>query len=185
MNYKVYTEGSQLIIEDESGRQFVGLSKDVMIRRAGLESDNPQFYVSGVVGWAPFEKLTLSETLDSAGNPFVLADFKTFYQTELGKASAGSAASTTTSRISNVTLLPIGWVQNGTTLLYEYTYSNVLITLSTAVEIVPHNESLDEVIAAEVSPYTSIQDGGVMLFANNSPTSDIIVDILVKPVQDV
>lgn len=185
MIYKFYTEGNQTIIQDESGRQLVGLSKDVFVRPANNTSNDPTFYFDGLFGWDIYKTIKLSEITDINGDPYTLGTFKTFYQNELGKGSAGSAASTTTSRVTNVTLLSTGWVQNGTTLLYEYTYSNVLITLNTAVEIVPHNESLDEVVAAEISPYTTIQEGGVMLYANNSPTLDIIVDVLIKPVQDV
>jgi hypothetical protein len=184
MPYKIFNEGNQTIIEDSEGRQLCGLSKDIFIRPVNNLSTNPKFYIEGMRGWEPWDPISLEEIVDTNDNPITLETFKTFYQNELGKGSAGSAAATTL-RIKDQVLTVAGWVLNTGTNLYEYTYSNPNIILDSEPEMIPHNDSVDEVSTASILPYTTVLDGGMVVYAENLPTSDITVSILIKPVQDV
>jgi hypothetical protein len=184
MTYKIFNEGNQTIIEDSEGRQLVGLAKDVFIRPANNLYPNPEYYIEGIRGWDSTQTIALDEIVDTNDVPVTLGDFKTFYQNELGKGSAGSAA-VTTLRIQNQTLTAANWVLNTDTNLYEYNYSNENIVLASEPEMIPHNDSVDEVSAASILPYTTVLDGGMVVYAENLPTSDIIVSIIIKPVQDV
>jgi len=88
-------------------------------------------------------------------------------------------------RIKDAVLAQVDWVLNGVSGLYEYSFVHALITLSTEVEIVPDNDSLAEVIAAQISPYTATSEGSVMIYAETQPAQDIVVNILISKVQDV
>jgi hypothetical protein len=181
---RIFTEGNQFIIEDAQGKQLVGLSKDVLIRPVNNLAADPEYYIEGVKGWAPWDKIKLSEIADVSKSAYSLETFKTFYQNELGKDSAGSAAATTL-RIQNQTLTVGGWVLDTRSNVYEYSYFHEAITESSEPEIIPLIESADVVGAANIYPYTSAYDGEVVVYAQNIPTEDIIVDIIVRPVQDV
>jgi hypothetical protein len=88
-------------------------------------------------------------------------------------------------RVKDVIITAIGWVLNGVSGLYEYTYANANITLTREVEIVPHNVSLDAVISSGISPFTTISEGAVMIYAESAPLEDITVNILIQEAKDV
>jgi len=82
---------------------------------------------------------------------------------------------TTVLQVTPVTLTSGGWsLVSG---LYEYTYSNVNITSTSIVDVIPANSTIAIVQAAQVLPATSSASGSVKLYATNLPTSDIIVSI--------
>jgi hypothetical protein len=78
-------------------------------------------------------------------------------------------------QITGVTLLVGSWsLVSG---LYEYTYSNALITENSIVEFIPDNEFMTIVKAAEILPRTDSATGSVKVYASNAPTGDIGVTI--------
>lgn len=184
MTYKIYNEGNQTIIELSNGQQLVGLSKDILIRPAHQGSTEPKFSIHGIRGLEMWDVIPLSDIQDMNGVPYTLGAFKTFYQNELGKGSAGTAAITTV-RIKNVILSSVNWVLDVVSNLYEYTYLNELITLSTEPEMIPHNDSVAIVNLSGILPFTTVIDGGMIVYAENEPTGDITVNIIIKTVTDV
>lgn len=78
-------------------------------------------------------------------------------------------------QIENVVLLASGWVLNAG--LYEYVYSNSLITASTSVEAIPVNADYAIVAAAQVLPETVSTNGSVTFYSVNEPTDDINVTL--------
>jgi len=84
-------------------------------------------------------------------------------------------AGLTVLQVTPVTLTSGGWtLVSG---LYEYTYSNVNITNTSIVDVIPANSTIAIVQAAQVLPATSSASGSVKLYATNLPTADIIVSI--------
>lgn len=78
-------------------------------------------------------------------------------------------------QITPVTLLSGGWtLVSG---LYQYTYSNVNITTTTIVDVIPDNSTIEIVKTAEILPQTNSSNGSVTLFSKNLPTSNIVVTI--------
>ena len=102
-----------------------------------------------------------------------------------GEGSTSTPIYTGILRVKDVVLLAADWVLNEVSGLYEYTYANASITLTREVEIVPHNESLDAVINAGVSPFTTITEGAVKIYAEASTLEDITVNILIQEAKDV
>jgi hypothetical protein len=59
--------------------------------------------------------------------------------------------------------------------LYEYNYSNAIITSSSIVDAIPDNSTISIVQAAQILPSTSSSLGSVKLYSTNLPTANIIV----------
>ena len=59
--------------------------------------------------------------------------------------------------------------------LYQYTYSNAIITATSIVDVVPDNSSITIVKAADILPRTDSSTGQVLLYSTNAPTGDIVV----------
>ena len=78
-------------------------------------------------------------------------------------------------QITPVTLLTSGW--SLVNALYEYNYSNVIITTTTIVDVIPDNSTIEIVKTAEILPQTNSLDGSVKFFSKNLPTSNIIVTL--------
>jgi len=84
-------------------------------------------------------------------------------------------AGLTVLQVTPVTLTAASWsLVSG---LYEYTYSNVNITSTSIVDVIPANSTIAIVQAAQVLPATLSSAGSVKLYATNLPTADIIVSI--------
>ena len=88
-------------------------------------------------------------------------------------------------RLKDVVLVAANWMQNVDTGKWEYLIENELITASSEVKFIPTTGSLDAVFAAEISPFTPAVAGGILVSANIQPTAEILVDLLISPVQDV
>jgi hypothetical protein len=78
-------------------------------------------------------------------------------------------------QVEDVVLLASGWVLNAG--LYEYVYSNPLITADTSVEVIPLNADYLIVVAAQVLPETISANGSVTIYSVNEPTNDINVTL--------
>lgn len=80
-----------------------------------------------------------------------------------------------TTQITSITLASGSWsLVSG---LYEYDYSNAAITADSIVEVIPDNEYIAVVKAAEILPKTVSSAGSVKLYATNAPTGNIGVTI--------
>lgn len=88
-------------------------------------------------------------------------------------------------RLKDVVLGAANWKQNVDTGKWEYLIENELITSSSEVKFIPTTGSLDIVFAVEISPFTPAVAGGILVSANIQPTVEILVDLLISPVQDV
>ncbi|NJW53552.1 hypothetical protein [Salinimicrobium oceani] len=88
-------------------------------------------------------------------------------------------------RIKDLVLEAANWKQNVDTGKWEYLIENELISASSEVKFIPTTGSLDAVFAAEISPFTPAVAGGILISANIQPTAEILVDLLISPVQDV
>lgn len=76
-----------------------------------------------------------------------------------------------TTQITSITLASGSWsLVSG---LYEYDYSNAAITADSIVEVIPDNEYIAVVKAAEILPKTVSSAGSVKLYATNAPTNNI------------
>jgi hypothetical protein len=85
------------------------------------------------------------------------------------------ATGLTVLQVTPVTLTAASWsLVSG---LYEYTYSNVAITSTSIVDVIPANSTIAIVQAAQVLPATLSSAGSVKLYATNLPTANIIVSI--------
>jgi len=85
------------------------------------------------------------------------------------------AAGLTVTQVTPVTLTAASWtLVSG---LYEYTYSNGIITSASIVDVIPANSTIAIVQAAQVLPATLSSAGSVKLYATNLPTANIIVSI--------
>ena len=74
-------------------------------------------------------------------------------------------------QITSITLSSASWsLVSG---LYEYDYSNAAITADSIVEVIPDNEYIAVVKAAEILPKTVSSAGSVKLYATNTPTGNI------------
>ena len=79
--------------------------------------------------------------------------------------------------IYDVELNVSGWTASGN--LYEYIYSNEVFTDDSIVHVVPHNDSVPIVNAAEIYPQILSFNGEIILFSRNKPNFDIVVDMIV------
>ena len=78
-------------------------------------------------------------------------------------------------QITPVTLLSGGWtLVSG---LYQYDYTNINITTTTIVDVIPDNSTIEIVKNAEILPQTNISNGLVTIFSKNLPTSNIVVTL--------
>jgi hypothetical protein len=78
-------------------------------------------------------------------------------------------------QVTPITLSAASWtLVSG---LYEYDYSNVNITSTSIVDVIPSNSTIAIVQTAGILPSTISTSGSVKLFANNLPTGDITVTI--------
>lgn len=76
-------------------------------------------------------------------------------------------------QVTPVTLTVAGWsLVSG---LYNYVYSNALITASSIVDVIPANASVAVVKVADIMPATLSASGNVTIYATNVPTADIVV----------
>ncbi len=73
------------------------------------------------------------------------------------------------------TLLAANWVADGS--LNKYVLSNVNITATSTVEVIPANAAYDVLVVAEPMPETVSASGSVTVWAKNIPTTDIPVTI--------
>lgn len=102
------------------------------------------------------------------------------YDTDLSKINFYNGASWNNTGLGVTQVTPVTLASGSWSLvssLYEYNYSNVLITSSSIVDIIPDNSTIAIVQAAQVLPSTVSTSGSVKLFATNLPTADIIVTV--------
>jgi hypothetical protein len=78
-------------------------------------------------------------------------------------------------QVTPVTLLVAGWtLVSG---LYEYEYTNAIITATSVVDVIPNNASVTTVQEAEIYPQTTTTTSILKIFAKNEPTADITVTL--------
>ena len=102
------------------------------------------------------------------------------YDTDLSKVNFYNGASWNNTGLGVAQVTPVTLASGSWSLvssLYEYDYSNALITSSSIVDIIPDNSTIAIVQAAQVLPSTVSTSGSVKLFATNLPTADIIVTV--------
>ena len=137
------------------------------------------YYVSN--GANVFDRaFNVSDILDANDTPY--ADFNTFIAAVSDffvKASGGGGIDETyakkTTQITHITIASGSWALSSG--LYEASYSNVAITASNYVDVIPENSTIDIVKAAELLPKTVSSAGIVKLYAKNAPTGDITLTI--------
>jgi len=78
-------------------------------------------------------------------------------------------------QVTSLTLTYTSWSLVGS--YYEYDLSNANITANSIVDVIPDNDDVSIVIAAEMLPRTDSSSGSVKLYAVNAPTADIGVTI--------
>ena len=85
-------------------------------------------------------------------------------------------------QVSNVSCTNTAWVDNTETSgYYELTLSNQNITNTSRVDVTPHIDGIDTIIAAGVLPVTESENGTVKLYAKSQPTTTFTVDLLITP----
>ena len=102
------------------------------------------------------------------------------YDTDLSKVNFYNGASWNNTGLGVAQVTPVTLASGSWSLassLYEYDYSNALITSSSIVDIIPDNSTISIVQAAQILPSTVSTSGSVKLFATNLPTADIIVTV--------
>lgn len=116
---------------------------------------------------------------ESGVNYSTVADFLTECADFFVKASGGGGIDKTyakkTTQITHITIASGSWALSSG--LYEASYSNVAITASNYVDVIPENSTIDIVKAAELLPKTVSSAGIVKLYAKNAPTGDITLTI--------
>lgn len=80
-----------------------------------------------------------------------------------------------TIQVTGQTLTSGSWNLVGS--FYEYELSNVSITETNFVDVIPNNETIEITKAAELLPTTLSSLGIVKIYAKNLPTGDIVVTI--------
>lgn len=90
-----------------------------------------------------------------------------------------------TTRKKQVILYASGFVFNATSNLYEYTFQHEKIFANSITEFTPDADSEQTVIDAGVKAETPISKGQAKILAVSKPSSSIMVDVLIKKVQDV
>jgi hypothetical protein len=112
------------------------------------------------------------------GDAFVYDDF-TPEQLAALKGDKGDKGDTgeklTVLQIGSLTLLSTGWVLVSG--LYEYDLSNENILLTSIVDVIPDNASVEVIKNADVYPKTVSSAGSVKLYAKNLPSGNIGVTI--------
>jgi hypothetical protein len=83
-----------------------------------------------------------------------------------------------TIQVDSVLISAGDWVPDAG--IYKYTYSNAAITDIKVVEIIPANDAYSIVQGIEVLPLTESFNGYVEFYANNLPTEDFYVTILIR-----
>jgi len=77
--------------------------------------------------------------------------------------------------VTSLTLVQANWtLVSG---LWEYDLSNVNITATAIVDVIPDNADIAIVKAAEILPRTESSAGSVKIYSTNEPTADIGVTI--------
>src|SRR5680860_956201 len=69
-------------------------------------------------------------------------------------------------RIKDQVLLAANWVENVGTGLFDYTYENTRIKVSSDVEFIPHSASVATVNDASVQPNTPVSVGQAIITAS-------------------
>jgi hypothetical protein len=91
--------------------------------------------------------------------------------------SSSYALNTLITNISPIYITSGSWtLVSGT---YECTYSNIKITNTSFINVVPYNESINTVIAANVFPQTINYNGYVKMFSENLPLNNITTSITI------
>ena len=98
--------------------------------------------------------------------------------TQLFEIHSGGGASVI--QVTGLTLAAANWVADGA--LFKYVLSNVNITATSSVEVIPDNTSYDVLVVAEPRPGTASASGTVSMWVKNIPTADIPVTINITEV---
>ena len=83
-----------------------------------------------------------------------------------------------TIQVDNVLISAGDWVPDSG--IYKYTYPDPQITETKVVEISPANDAYSIVQGIEVLPLTESFSGYLEFYANNLPTEDFYVTILIR-----
>lgn len=81
-------------------------------------------------------------------------------------------------RVTDVTISANSW-KRGTSGYYEATITNANISTSSCVEVHLHIEYIDVAVEAEILSINKSEVGAVRLYAKNSPSGNIIVDLFI------
>jgi uncharacterized protein (TIGR02145 family) len=79
--------------------------------------------------------------------------------------------------LASLTIASAGWTWNGS--LWVYTLNNSRIKATHNADIIPMNQE-SVVLAAGIQPYSTVNNGSVTLQANNKPSADFLVTILLR-----
>lgn len=91
--------------------------------------------------------------------------------------SGGGGSSPTL--LSNQILASGSWAVSGS--YFEYTFSNAGINTNTSVDITPYNDSISTTQDAGILPQIITVAGACKVYAQITPSTDIICDILITP----
>ena len=80
--------------------------------------------------------------------------------------------------LNSISILSSGWLLSGG--IYEYQYTNINITESSIVDIVPDNSSYLIVSSAQILPRVDTFNGSLKIYSNNLPSGNFNVTIIIN-----
>jgi hypothetical protein len=80
--------------------------------------------------------------------------------------------------LNSISILSSGWLLSGG--IYEYQYTNINITESSIVDVIPDNSSYSIVSAAQILPRVDTFNGSLKIYSNNLPSGNFNVTIIIN-----